>query len=511
MENMESTMDSRLVYGGRVQLVRISMATIAGLVGVAIIWLYNQIAPTDRKITLSNRGKWRLPPGPNGIPIIGNLAHFARIINGSADAALIDLASHGEMTTVRLGSRTWVFLNTHRVANEIISKRGNITAERNFWPIAGDIVGRGRASILSPISTWTEPRRLMHRLLSGSALTEYSKMQETESTQLMAEYLFHPAQWYAHHFRYSTSVGIRIALGERIVTNGEDLAALQNVGTDFTGAMGASVVDWFPALSRLPRWMQFWLPQWQAISDDHNRTLHKWWDPVRDSIKAGTAPPSWVRDILLNPESKFTGDDEDAMYIAMFMIGAGGDTTRVALNIFVLAMAHYPDVLTNMREVVDAACDFEGGLRLPVATDMEEMPYVAAVIKEVLRWRTIFPTGTEHTLSKDLEFEGYRFPAGLSFVLNEASITQDCEDPETLKPERWLDGNEMNVVHGIWQFGGGRRICVGYRIAQRGLFINFARMAMCFDFKAVSFSPPVRKVRMLLTLNTERRNRYPQT
>jgi hypothetical protein len=50
-----------------------------------------------------------------------------------------------------------------------------------------------------------------------------------------------------------------------------------------------------------------------------------------------------------------------------------------------------------------------------------------------------------------------------------------------------MNGHETDISHGLWQFGGGRRICVGYRLAQRSLFINIARLIQCVDFKAVSY------------------------
>jgi hypothetical protein len=102
------------------------------------------------------------------------------------------LARFGEMTTLRLGSRTWILLNNQRVAREIIAKRGNITSERHHLPVASGLVSRGTRSILQPLGKWTENRRVMHHLLSGSALDQYGEWQELESTQMLAEYLHHP-------------------------------------------------------------------------------------------------------------------------------------------------------------------------------------------------------------------------------------------------------------------------------------------------------------------------------
>jgi len=64
------------------------------------------------------------------------------------------------------------------------------------------------------------------------------------------------------------------------------------------------------------------------------------------------------------------------------------------------------------------------------------------------------------------------------------------EDPEAFRPERWINGKggEASVMEGLWQFGGGGRVCIGYKVAQMELFVAVARSVAGFDFVAVSFS-----------------------
>ncbi|KAJ5414506.1 cytochrome P450 [Penicillium cosmopolitanum] len=427
--------------------------------------------------------EWRLPPGPKGIPIFGSLLDLRSARDDPDFKMHQDLARYGEMTTLHLGSKTWILLNSQRVVSEIIAKRGSLTNGRSPMPIASGIVSRHSRSLLLPPDGWTEKRRVMHSLLSGTALKQYAAWQELESTQLLAEYLFQPESWYRHHYRYANSVIHRIALGERLVKTGKELADLQDVVTQFVGSIGSSLIDWFPKLDALPKSLQLWRGYWEKFDQWNNGVYRSWWEPVRKQIDAGIAPPSFVRDVLLHEETKFTGNDEEAMYVAMQLIEAGSDTTREALNIFVMAGLCHPKVFQKARQEVDSICAAEGGaLRLPIMTDMEQMPYICALIKEVLRWRPIFPFTPDHVLTSDMEFEGYHFPAGVGFVINGIPVCNECEDPGKFKPERWLDGHETDIAHGLWQFGGGRRICVGYRLAQRGLFLNVARLVMCFDY-----------------------------
>lgn len=98
----------------------------------------------------------------------------------------------------------------------------------------------------------------------------------------------------------------------------------------------------------------------------------------------------------------------------------------------------------------------------------------------------MFPLITQRQLTEDLKFENYNFPAGTEFSINSIPVCKDVEGSENFRPERWLNGNECSITNGLWQFGGGRRICVGYKLAQTQLFVAFARLTYCFDYSAVS-------------------------
>lgn len=94
----------------------------------------------------------------------------------------------------------------------------------------------------------------------------------------------------------------------------------------------------------------------------------------------------------------------------------------------------------------------------------------------------------QHQLTEDVEFEGYIFTAGTNFLINGIALGKDVDDPQAFRPERWLDANEGSITQGLYYFGGGRRICVGYTVAQTHLFRAFARLVYCFDYTAVGLS-----------------------
>lgn len=135
----------------------------------------------------------------------------------------------------------------------------------------------------------------------------------------------------------------------------------------------------------------------------------------------------------------------------------------------VMFALEYPEPFRKARDEVDTVYDTGIESRLPQLSDIDSLRYICAMAKEVLRWRPTFILTPEHTSTQDIEFEGYYFPAGTGFVIIEMPVDNECENPEA---ERWVDGKETDIAHGLWQFGGGRRICVGYRLVQRSLFLN---------------------------------------
>lgn len=61
-----------------------------------------------------------------------------------------------------------------------------------------------------------------------------------------------------------------------------------------------------------------------------------------------------------------------------------------SLRYFVIAMIHYPEVMRRAQAQID---EVVGRDRLPSFSDREQLPYIEAMVKEVLRWRPVGPIG----------------------------------------------------------------------------------------------------------------------
>ena len=186
------------------------------------------------------------------------------------------------------------------------------------------------------------------------------------------------------------------------------------------------------------------------------------------------------------------------MFVAGSLVEAASDTTRNANNLLIAAGATDMSWVYRVRKELDAVCGHNAE-RLPDWSDWDRLPVIQAVIKEIMRWRpNNLETGFPHAFSEDCEFEGYLFEKGTVVTINAWHIStspKEYEDSLAFKPERFDNEHLWDTLQGNWGFGAGnlntrlkslpvgRRVCVGWNVAVRNMFIVFARVLYCFDFE----------------------------
>ena len=84
-----------------------------------------------------------------------------------------------------------------------------------------------------------------------------------------------------------------------------------------------------------------------------------------------------------------------------------------AQKIFILTMALHPHVQKRAQQEIDLVV---GTDRMPTFEDRPSMPYIEALLREVLRWRPVFPVGLVHSTMTDDMYKGVFIPKG-AYVL----------------------------------------------------------------------------------------------
>lgn len=94
---------------------------------------------------------------------------------------------------------------------------------------------------------------------------------------------------------------------------------------------------------------------------------------------------------------------------------AAANTSADTMAAFFVAMVLYPDVQKRAQLELDAVV---GADRLPDFSDRPSLPYLNALVKELLRWHVVAPIGVPHRVVADDEYDGYLIPSGASVFVN---------------------------------------------------------------------------------------------
>ena len=82
---------------------------------------------------------------------------------------------------------------------------------------------------------------------------------------------------------------------------------------------------------------------------------------------------------------------------------------------FFLVMALHPHVVRKAQEELDRVV---GNERLPELSDWESLPYISALMKELLRWTCPVPLGVPKVAMEDNIYKGCLIPAGATIFEN---------------------------------------------------------------------------------------------
>lgn len=144
----------------------------------------------------------------------------------------------------------------------------------------------------------------------------------------------------------------------------------------------------------------------------------------------------------------------------MHRLSGGLDTLTTLVAWSMALLAERPDIqdkaVAEIRKVYKAEqvlCD---------AYDDQSIPYIVALVKELLRYYTVLRLSLPRATVKDIVWEGKRIPSGSVVFLNAWSCNMDDQvwkDPEEFRPERWLAEDAYDAP--LFTYGLGYRMCAG--------------------------------------------------
>jgi cytochrome P450 len=176
------------------------------------------------------------------------------------------------------------------------------------------------------------------------------------------------------------------------------------------------------------------------------------------------------------------GMDDDLIRDQLLtMLIAGHDTSTALLAWTLYLLGKHPDVMAQVRTEIDAAL----GDRPPDAESVATLPVLDQVISEAMRLYPPIHIGNR-IAANDLEFRGYRIPAG-SRVVYSIYLTHRhpdyWHDPDRFDPGRFAPDQPKPDPYAYLPFGGGSRNCIGRAFALIESKVVLSRLIQQFDME----------------------------
>ncbi|KAJ5090659.1 hypothetical protein N7532_009343 [Penicillium argentinense] len=428
----------------------------------------------------------KLPPGPRGWPVIGNL--FDLLPDGQHPGEFYARykALYGPLSSLTVFGQPIIIVNDRKTAAQLFDKSAKHSS-RPQSVFADGLCGYGKSI---PRQNNTPLLRAYRRATAQvigtkSSAAKFDHHLENEFRRLLWRIQQDP-DGLLDHCRIATgSFVLKITYGYNVDPHQKDslidLADL--VLKQFSEAItpGKFLVDLIPALQHLPEWVPG--TGFKKIARFNKETILKLtnypFEFTKWQMRHKENKPSFVSESIKHGE-----DAEITKWAAGAIYGAGTDTTVGLIEGFFLAMMNFPGVQRKAQAELDRVI---GEDRFPSVADRPNLPYIDGVLKETMRWHTV-AVMTPRKSDEDEVINGYLVPRGAILMANIWAMNNDPEiypNPSDFRPERYLpaEGQEIAPDPHDNTFGFGRRICPGRITAETSIFLAIVHTLFAFDIK----------------------------
>ncbi|KAF8837463.1 cytochrome P450 [Paxillus ammoniavirescens] len=427
------------------------------------------------------------PPGPKDVPLFGNALYFLKEDRWIVFTEWARV--YGDIVYARLFKQQIIVLNSEDVAKELLVQRSRNYSDRAVSPITKP-VGMGFSTTRMPYGPqWRLHRQLFNRAMHAGAVGRYRPMQLAKARRLLLDLLETPNRYHPCLQKYSASVILSIAYGWEVSEQDDPLinrlASTVTLVLKTISPTRTLFLSTLPFLLYVPTWMPgSSLRRDVEISREYvGKMADEPFEYVVGNLEDGKIGQSMVSD----PFRKLDKDNADPdMLLAIkdasaTAFGVGSATTTATLLVFMLAMVLHPRVQAKAQQEIDAVV---GSERLPNFADRPSLPYVEAVLREILRWRPVTPMGVSHAALNDDIYRGYFIPKAIAIVPNIWAMTRNenkYPNASEFIPERFIDpagGLTTDTVDFVWGFG--RRVCAGRHVADASLWAGMVSILATF-------------------------------
>ena len=422
----------------------------------------------------------QVPPGPKGLPFVGMALEIRR---DPLEGLRRMVREYGDVVHFRVMGQDRILLNHPDFINQVlVMQHGKFHKSELTRRITARMLGQGL--LISEGEFWRRQRRLVQPAFHRIRMNEYAATMR-EWTQA------HIREWRDGDERNVAQemMALTLAIAVRTLFGTTLPGEARQVGQAMTFLMRYSL-----RRQRQP----FRIPEkWPTPKNRRaNRELEFIDSIVYRIISERRASNSNHHTDLL--ALLMAAMDEDGTQMtpqqlhdeAMTLFIAGHETTSQMLSWTWFALSGNPAAEARLHEELSSVL----GGRPPEAADFPRLPYLQAVMNEVLR---LYPPA--YILARETvepcQIGGYELRPGSTVILSQWIMHRDpryFDEPDTFRPERWLDGLADRLPAGAYfPFGDGPRRCIGQGFALLEAAIVTATLAQRFAFRLVPGHPVV--------------------
>ncbi|XP_073026220.1 cytochrome P450 83B1-like [Primulina eburnea] len=433
----------------------------------------------------------RLPPGPKGLPLVGNLHEFDPV---HPHLYLHKLAKkYGPLMSMRFGFRPAIVISSARVAKTAFKNNDLTLAGRPTLIGLQKYSYNGHDITFSNYNdTWRELRKLsVIHLFSTKQVVSFYPIRKDEVSRMIKDMikksdsseeinLSHAAFFLVNRIICRAGFGKNYdELGER---------RFDEVFKESQGLAGAFYFgDFFPLLgwidklngmsSRLDKNFRVLDDFYQGLVEDHL-------DPNRPESMKGD-----ILDLMIKLKQDQTASVpikwENVKGILMNVFVAGTDTSASTIVWAMTVLIKKPQTMKKAQEEVRNVVGTKGNVD---EDDIQKLPYLKAIIKETLRLFPPVPLSVPRETLEKCTIDGYEIPAKTMVYVNTHAIGLDpeyWENPNEFMPDRFLNStiDYKGQDFGLLPFGSGRRGCPGMNLGIATVELALANLLYSFDWE----------------------------
>ncbi|ESQ45160.1 hypothetical protein EUTSA_v10010307mg [Eutrema salsugineum] len=421
--------------------------------------------------------KGKLPPGPKGLPIIGNLHQLGRFLHKSLHKFSQE---YGPVMLLRFGVVPVIIISSKEGAEEVLKTHDLETCSRPKTVGARLFTYNFNDIGFAPFGeTWREMRKIaVLELFSQKKLKSFRYIREEESEVLVKKVSSKAADETQTSssvnlrkviFSFAASIICRLAFGQNFhECDFVDMERVEELVLESETNLGSlAFADFFPAGWLIDR-----------ISGQHSRVkkafakLTNFFEHVIDDhLKTGQPQDhSDIISVMLDminkptkPDSfKVTDDHLKGVMSDVFL--AGVNAGAITMIWTMTELSRHPRTMKKLQEEIRATLG--SNKERITEEDLEKVEYLKLVIEETFRLHPPVPLLLPRLTMSDIKIQGYNIPKNTMIQINTYAIGRDPKywtKPEEFIPERFVDNPiEYKGKHfELLPFGAGRRTCPG--------------------------------------------------